>query len=122
MKYIKQPKGSSLCGQSCVAMITDMTLDESIEIFGSRGQTNTKQVINALRTRVSITAERLTRVKGPLPELCIVKILWENKGSHWVIHKKGKIYDPAIGVYKLLKYKEMIKKVPGKMTSYIKIE
>jgi hypothetical protein len=36
IKWIQQPEGSSLCGQTCVAMIAGITLEESIGAFGGK--------------------------------------------------------------------------------------
>lgn len=123
MIYTRQPKDSSLCGQSCVAMVTGKTLEEVIEIFGTRGQTNTKKLCTALKTIQDFTPVRLTRVSNTsvLPYLCILKILWADGRSHWVVYKKKKIYDPAVGVYKLDKYELKIEG-KGRITSYLEIK
>jgi len=63
MKLVRQPEGSSLCGQACVATIAGVSLEESIRAFdGTRGGTRTKQVINALRKFGIACGDKLLRI------------------------------------------------------------
>ena len=49
MRLVRQPEDSSLCGQACVATLAGITLDESIEIFGTKGKTYGTHLVAALR-------------------------------------------------------------------------
>jgi hypothetical protein len=88
IKWIQQPEGSSLCGQTCVAMIAGVTLEESIEAFGGkRSGTRTKDVVIALR-KLGINGQCY-------PDTCIVKLHFDGqKNTHWTIWHEGKFYDP----------------------------
>lgn len=123
--FIRQPKGSNLCGQCCVAMVAEITIEESIELFGSKGRTTTRDLIDALLKKGIRTKNLvLYRIKkGQLPsDNSILKVLWKDGRSHWVVYRKGKVYDPAYGVFKLDKYKEKILLEGDKITSQLKIE
>jgi hypothetical protein len=98
IESIQQPEGSSLCGQTCVAMIAGITLEESIEAFGGkRGATRTTDLVNALRKLgINCGDPPLVRIKGQLyPDTCIVKLHFnDRKNTHWTVWHKGKFYDP----------------------------
>lgn len=118
MKLVKQPKGSNLCGQACVATIGNISLEDSIRIFDREGRTNTKDLIYALELLGFVCATRLKRGKPEQDDLAIVKFLHPNRKSHWVVWYKGKYYDPIAGVSK---------KVPkylseSKQTSFLRIQ
>lgn len=107
LSHIKQPDGSSLCGQTCVAMAAGVSLERSIEVFGSRGATRTKQVIKALRELgLNPIGDKLTRRKGAekAPAYGILKILFErfnevdgkiHEWSHWALMWDGVLHDPG---------------------------
>jgi len=133
MKFLRQPEDSSLCGQTCVAMIADISLDESIKLFGTRGVTTTKMVASVLKKCGFKCSDRLTRIKSAheitpskaattLPELCIVKIRWLDNpnSSHWVIYNSGMFYDPDVGILKPKKYDK--RKHYMRITSYLEIQ
>jgi hypothetical protein len=128
VKWMQQPEGSSLCGQTCVAMIAGVTLEQSIVAFGGKcGATRTKEVVAALRKLgIDCGNPPLTRIKGQCyPHTCIVKLHINHidclKSIHWVVWHEGKYYDPSLyGQYSLVcyqgKYPEGIK-----ATSYLPI-
>jgi hypothetical protein len=98
--HIFQPPGSSLCGQTCVAMIAGVSLKESIDVFsGKRGGTRTKDVVAALRKLgINCGDQPLTRYRGDcLPDTCIAKLHFDHqKQTHWVVWHEGIFYDPSI--------------------------
>jgi hypothetical protein len=98
VKHIYQPPGSSLCGQTCVAMITGISLDESIQLFdGKRGGTRTRDLVNALANKGIQCGDKLVRLKGQAkPNVCIVKLHFDDsKVTHWVVWHNGRFYDPS---------------------------
>lgn len=119
MNYLRQPKYSNLCGQTCIAMIAGLSLEQSIKLFNSSDCTTTKQLKQVLNICHINTGEKLERLKKEQQPYttCILKITWGNK-SHWVVYNKGKVYDPALGVFKYDKFKNTIS---GKITSQLKI-
>lgn len=106
MELVLQPIDSHCCGQACVAMICGITLEQSIQLFGSSGKTNTAQLIEALREHGHTPFWGLTRIaRGKILHegLVIVKYKVKNKNwSHWVVHvtETNLYYDPATRVHK----------------------
>ena len=107
MKHIAQPKGSNLCGQTCVAMIAGITLDESIKVFGKSGCTTTKDVASALRKLGIPCDDRVIRIRkgeNPISVGTVVKMVvlhcdkWPKHCSHWVVLYGELYYDPAASV------------------------
>ena len=103
MKITKltQPEGTNLCGQTIIAMLGNISIQEAVKIMGKTGCTGTKDVIQALRKlKFRIGSDRLLRIpkNWSKPELCIVHIGY---GKHWKKHwtlwngKEGCFYDPA---------------------------
>lgn len=102
IRVILQPENSSVCGQACVAMVLGITLDESIALFKSRGQTRTKKLLAVLRSQNIQCGNKLERVVpgSEPPSRCIVKILWTGKKKppgHWMLRWDGSLYDPILG-------------------------
>jgi hypothetical protein len=63
--HIYQPPGSSLCGQTCVAMLAGISLEESISAFnGKRGGTLTRDVVDAFRKLGIHCGDKLIHLKG----------------------------------------------------------
>jgi hypothetical protein len=110
IKWLQQPEGSSLCGQTCVAMIAGITLEESIAAFGGkRSGTRTKDLVAALRKLgIDCGDPPLARIKYQCyPDTCIVKLHFDNKThTHWTLWHNGRYYDPDFtGQYTLNCYK-----------------
>lgn len=118
MKLIRQPKGSSMCGQACVATIAGVSLEESIKAFGgSKGGTRTKQVVNALRKLGVACGDKLVRIskKNPKPSECMVVLRFDDcRYGHWTFYFHGLYFDPDIGIVK--EYPEGVRE-----TSYLPI-
>jgi hypothetical protein len=107
MKLVRQPDGSPLCGQACIAMVLDIALEESIAKFKSRGQTKTQQLVKILRANKIKCGGKLERIRdlAELPDFCIVNACWFSKGKrkkHWVVKWDNCFYDPAAGIVKKL--------------------
>lgn len=122
INIIFQPKGSRTCGQHCVAMICGITVNKSIYTIKKSGATRTCDLHNAFSVFGYKSDEKLTRIKNDtvLPGLCILKVTWKIKGSHWVIYNDGIIYCPVNGCYEFNQYLYNIKG-KGKITSYLPV-
>lgn len=102
-KYITQPPNSNLCGQTCVAMLAGITLEESIEVFGTSGPTRTKDLIRALTKLGFKTDKKLglaprKHIKGWCSKVVsIQKMVVQEKPrrTHWVLSIYGLIVDPS---------------------------
>lgn len=99
-RRLQQPSGSSLCGQSCIAMAAGVSLPEAIAAVGhqkTRG-TKTAEVVSALRRLGVPCADRLRRVsrsRPVLPARAIVAI-YHSSGTraHWMLTWDGTMHDP----------------------------
>ena len=116
MKLIRQPEGSNLCGQACIATVCGITLDSAIELIHRKGKTRTADLKWALYCKGIKCGER--RVRG-MPKEGSALLYWQSdSGAHWTVWHKGKHYDPAAGVFR---------KVPkhlkdARVTSHLKVE
>lgn len=103
MKLVTQPKGSYLCGQSSIAMVLGITLDESVKLFGHKRSTYFKEyrkILNDFNVQTDSYRKVDNRRKYKLPSKALVRI--EKIGrrmGHVVVHLDGKFYDPAGKVY-----------------------
>lgn len=106
MVHMYQPDNSSLCGQTCVAMLAGIPLEDSIKVFGSRGRTRTKQVAAALRSMGFECDDKLQRLTANVraterPNLALIKLQVQQGGrtwGHWAILADGQYYDPSLGI------------------------
>lgn len=91
IQMVKQPKGSTICGQCCVAMITGKALDEVIKVFGHSHATRTKELHKVLKHFGYTSNSKLIRFTNfsGLPDLGIVKITydWRKHNGHWAVIK-----------------------------------
>jgi hypothetical protein len=112
MKFIKQPNGSGWCGQTCVAMIAEITPYEACKAVGTFNGTHMPQLIRGLK-RLKIPcdeqAQRFPRFrnwqteKERWPSFCLARIKTPNRKQnsgdgfdyHCFIMLDGKIYDPS---------------------------
>jgi hypothetical protein len=102
IKYVKQPT-IYLCGQSVVAMLANVTVDEVIDIMETDKGTSVKEIDDALTwfgIRHGKNRKRFT--EGTiLPDICILSLKLPRYG-HWSLYYKGTFYDPEFGVIKKL--------------------
>jgi hypothetical protein len=96
--YIKEPTGY-LCGQSCVAMLAEVSVDEVIGIIGTDKGTNKQDLKKALDYYGISYAPKSTKYDStvPLPNLCVIRMKLPGYG-HWGIYYNGVYYDPEFGV------------------------
>ena len=100
MRLVRQPPGSSLCGQACIAMAAGVSLKKALEAVGHgrRGGTTTRQVIVALRKLGLRAADRcrpISRTRPVYPQKALL-VMRKNgtRRYHWVFYKNGAFYDP----------------------------
>ena len=100
MKLIMQPTPET-CGQACIAMIAEKTIEEVIKDMKTSGPTSIGQLIEALDFYGIKHAERNTRIskKNPVPyEFSILTVHTNNGYTHWTLMYDGKYYDPEFGL------------------------
>lgn len=115
MQRIQQPTDTT-CGQTCVAMIVDRTVDEVCELMGKKGKTRSKDLVKVLQhfkfdCSPSIRVNQQTK----FPPLAILKLRHptDKTWSHWVVRKDGNDYDPSSEVCALA--------YGWKLTSFIEV-
>jgi hypothetical protein len=126
INHIFQPEGSNLCGQTCVAMLAGVTLEESIAAFsGKRGGTRTKEIIVALqKLGIKCDDAPLTRFTGDCfpTDTCIVKLHIDGTHrTHWSVWHEGRYYDPSEAADGLLEGSKNMYPPYIRMTSYLPI-
>ncbi len=107
--YLKQPQ-SGLCGQTCIAMLAGISIDEAIMVMKStRWQASMTKVIETL-DYFGFSFEKPIYTKGRnvnLPKCCIVNVRGDNK-SHFVIYFDGIYYDPTCGILQDYNFEDII--------------
>lgn len=103
MRLVRQPVGSSLCGQCCVAMAAGVSLDRACEVVGHRHGTYTRELVTALRALGVATGDKLKRIRRTAPLLpcrAVVSIVrYGDTGrraqAHWMLTWDGEVLDPG---------------------------
>ncbi len=121
MKLVKQPAGSSCCGQACVAMIMQIPLKLCITLFKNKGATNYPALRKVLHVNGYDVPDRLTRVHrlSDLPRRALLVVHYE-KYSHWVIKDGNKILDPECYITRLAELR-ISKNWYPRVTSFVKL-
>lgn len=99
IRYLQQPQ-SGLCGQTCLAMLAGISVEEVIRIMKSkRWQGSISKVIETL-DYFGFTYRKIIYTRGKqveLPKCCILNVRG-NQISHLMIYYDGKYYDPTNGI------------------------
>ena len=115
MAYVIQ-KGKTDCGVACLAMLCDVEYEDAMRAIpwkraGLLDGTTTKQIREgAEKIGMYTTYDRLRPLREKtwedIPDNSLVKIINPNdeRRWHWVVWRKNKIYDPAVGVFKPKKF------------------
>jgi len=123
IELVIQPKGSSICGHCCVAMITGKPLETVIKVIGHQHGTRTKEIHKAFGAFGIKTPPKLTRFTNHsgLPSLGVVKITydWRKSSGHWMVIEYPVCYCPSGSI---LHWTEYLGKSPkGRLTSFLTI-
>lgn len=117
MKLVRQPPGSKVCGQACVATLAGVSLGKAIMQVGKAGKTKT---IDLKRGLDANNIKHGSRRERGMPDKSVTALLfWTGEhGCHWTVWHKGKYYDPVAGVYR---------KTPrhlsdARVTSFLRVE
>ena len=96
--YIHEPTDLQ-CGQAVLAMLSDKTVPEIIELVSTDRETTLNQMFYALDCcGIAYNKERKAiSVKSELPKICFLSLetphCW-----HWSLYYDGVFYDPEYGV------------------------
>ncbi|MCQ4924545.1 DUF1905 domain-containing protein [Tissierella carlieri] len=115
VNYVEQPN-TRACGQACISMLAGVDVEEVMKAMNTKGSTSIGQLIEALdyyKIKHSGTNKRISKKNPNYSEVCILTVHMPNY-NHWVLHFKGKFYDPEFGVLEECH-------PDGKITSYLEI-
>lgn len=105
MEHIKQPSGSKICGQCCLAMVSGKTLRQAQKemVRRRRGGTQPVDLIQSLekwgvkcRAGYVLDPDSVAIIAVRSPEIASSE--W---GGHWMVWNKGQILDPASDLWNL---------------------
>lgn len=115
IKYLKQP-ADGYCGQTCLAMLAGVSVDEVIKIMNSKAwQASISKVIETL-DYFGFTHKKPVYThckKVNLPRCCIVNVR-SCDTNHLILYYDNRFYDPASEVLANYRYEDII--------SYIEID
>lgn len=97
-KYIREPDPLQ-CGQAVLAMLSDTTVDNVIEIVRTERETTLKdmfRVLDAFDIKYSTNRVQVEK-REELPKICILS-LDTPRCWHWSLYFDGVFYDPEHGV------------------------
>lgn len=96
-----------LCGQSCIALLADTTVDEVVKRtkYG-RGEMSGRRLFETLDLYDIPHAEKMKYTRGKpveLPQCCIL-----SEHGHFLIYHQGFFYDNIKGVFTDYDYSELV--------------
>lgn len=96
---MRQPPGSNVCGQTCLAMLSGLPVSQLQRLIRKKGCTRPQDLMHGLELLGKRNVEKRqlppTAIAN-LPAPSILRMQWEG-GSHWVIWNGEHIFDPVIG-------------------------
>jgi hypothetical protein len=120
--HVRQPKGSYLCGQACLAKIRGIDLGAACKVMGHSRKTWTKEMVAALGPAAGADRMVLTRRDGSgLPPYCLVRSRWGvTTCAHYAVLREGLVYDPLLPKPVALQvWLRWLNKNGGRVTSYL---
>ncbi len=126
ISHLLQPKGSNQCGQTCVAMLLGTSVEKACELVGTKGKTETFQLVHALREGGVRCADRRYRCRFhyDLPSIAILfgRVYaygeFTPKCAHWMLWYNHQILDPE-GVVPRVAIEELRHDYNIRLTSYL---
>lgn len=110
IKLVTQPF-DGLCGQTCIAMLAGITLDEACEIMHCREwQASMGKIVETLDYLYIPHTNVIYYTKGEIVTLPKCAIILEKMGrySHYLIYFDGTYYDPTNGILEEFDLKNMV--------------
>jgi len=116
-------QGKNQCGQACVAMLLDISLEDAIIRVGKKGKTSLRHLWPLLSDRYTTDKVRLQRISEvDSIDTGILKIIWSNNRSHWVVKFGKDVFDPALTAKHNAKdYEGWVRSLDGKITSGLQL-
>jgi hypothetical protein len=112
IELLRQPTKTT-CGETCVAMLTGVSVQEVRDITKSKRGTQARDLVGAISTIGGFTVEPEVKKAGQdLPMTAICRVYWHRRSKksptgfgaglsrnwHWVLYHNGTFYDPTFGI------------------------
>ena len=95
-RFLQQGSDEKCCGHYCLAMVKNISIEDSVKLIGHEGGTTTKEL-------TTLIFGQPRKLKIGFPEkrsLCMVRFSEMGyKSGHWVIYDDGEVYDPIVGYF-----------------------
>lgn len=96
-----------LCGQTCIALLTDTTVDEVVKRTKcGKGKMSGRKLFEALDSYHIPRAEKMKYTRGKPVELPMCCILSEH--GHFLLYCKGMFYDNIKGIFTEYDYSKLV--------------
>lgn len=109
ISYLEQPQ-NGYCGQTCLAMLAGIPVEEVIKIMKSRKcQASISKVLETL-DYFGLSYYKPVYTHGrrvELPKCCIINVRGDSK-SHLLVYYNGTFYDPTFGISQDYQYENII--------------
>lgn len=118
INFIEQPYHSQKCGQTCLAMITGISIDEICREIGKDWLTSLDGDLQSFLNKKGYETRMISGKNLKFKEIknnSIIRVCYPNGNGHFVIKSANKIYDPSVGIIQ-----EMIAYI--KITHYLTFE
>ncbi|MDP4091463.1 MAG: DUF1905 domain-containing protein [Bacillota bacterium] len=93
IQFVNQPR-NGVCGQTCVAMLVGVPVDEIIKLMGTQcSMSKMIEALNYFGIRHSDKMVYNLKKESNLPKCCII-----NTNGHMMVFYEGKFYDPDMGI------------------------
>jgi hypothetical protein len=97
--YLVTQDGPANCGQTCVAMIAHVEIDEAERAIGHDHATEGHELISGLGKLGIKCSTNAKAFRYSLPNTAIVKVRLRDGRLHWVVYRLGHFYDPRYPVF-----------------------
>ena len=96
MDLVKQPT-STTCGQCCIAMLLDVSLEEAISMIGRDGISSDEDMLKQIFEKYTKYHHFLFKPGQPPKDIVALVKHREPNGTreHWTVSYYGEILDPA---------------------------
>lgn len=112
MKYLKQPYRSKKCGQTCLAMILNKSIDEVCKMLNNKYRSTC--IYKDLAVCLELNGYKVTKhykrglKQEEIPNNSVIRVQFPNKNGHFIVKVDNEYYDPSVGIVKYLNEDRLI--------------
>lgn len=129
MMHVQQPRGSRLCGQTCVAIVAGVSIDRAKELCtGGYQRATSEHDLRRGLAALGFTLGTFERCRHPIPghggpALARVRYRSRRHGYHWICLQGATIFDPALAEpLNGVAYVDRLARLAAHVTSWAPIE